>query len=281
MKLGIGSWTYPWSIGFAGYPLPIKPMQVADILYKAKKLEVDIVQICDNLLLHELSFLELQNIRKLADELNLTLQIGTRGVNPDNLLKYLEIAKVLKSNLVRTITDTPDCKPAADQVVAWIKQAVPEYVKAGISIAIENHDRFKVSELAQIINEIGSPNVGICLDTVNSFGALECPKEVVTELSPYVLNLHIKDFDITRIDNKMGFVVKGSPAGFGKLDIDMVFNALKVNGKNPDVILEQWTPFYETVEKTILLENSWAEKGIEFLKEKIKMSEGEYQNETC
>lgn len=270
MRLGIGSWTFPWGIGFTGFPAPEKPVGAEDLLYKAKSLGVGLVQICDNLPLHEMSDAELLQLKRASEELDISLQIGTRGVEPGYLSRYLEIAEMLDSKLVRTITDTSGCKPALGQVVSWIREVMPDFEKKGVSIAIENHDRFKVAELAEIIERIGSPNAGICLDTVNSFGALECPAKVMAELSPYTINLHIKDFEITRIKNAMGFVIRGCPAGSGQLDIDMVFNELLKHGRKPDVILEQWVPFEESVEKTIELENIWADKGIEFLMERLK-----------
>ena len=57
------------------------------------------------------------------------------------------------------------------------------------------------------------PYVGICLDTVNSFGSLEGPEVVIETLAPYTVNLHIKDFDIRRTDHNMGFTIFGTPAG--------------------------------------------------------------------
>jgi 3-oxoisoapionate decarboxylase len=176
----------------------------------------------------------------------------------------------LNSRLLRTITDKDDSKPDARRVAAWIEGVLPEFINAGVSIALENHDRFSTSELIGIIEEIGSPNVGICLDTVNSFGALEGPKQTVTALGPHVLNVHIKDFAITRVSNGMGFTIFGRPAGQGMLDIDMVFRVLAESGRNPDVVLEQWTPFDSTIEKTLEAENEWAEIGVAYLREKIR-----------
>jgi len=121
-----------------------------------------------------------------------------------------------------------------------------------------------------LIRELNSSYVGICLDTVNSFGALEGLEQVVKELAPYVLNLHIKDFNIARVDHQMGFCIVGCPAGEGRLDIEWLLNIIKREGKNPNAILELWTPFTENIEKTILKENEWANKSIDFLRRIIK-----------
>ena len=86
-------------------------------------------------------------------------------------------------------------------------------------LAIENHDRFPAERLAGIVESIGSPQVGICLDTVNSFGCLEGPEHVAAHLAPFVSSLHVKDFTIRRAGHMMGFEITGTPAGQGMLDI--------------------------------------------------------------
>ncbi len=63
--------------------------------------------------------------------------------------------------------------------------------------------------MAALVESIGSYYVGICLDTVNSFGALETTDDVVRILAPYVINVHVKDFAIERIDTMMGYSVTG------------------------------------------------------------------------
>ena len=51
-----------------------------------------------------------------------------------------------------------------------------------MTLAIENHDRFNSTTLVEILERIDSDRVGICLDTVNSFGALEGPEVVLENL---------------------------------------------------------------------------------------------------
>lgn len=82
-------------------------------------------------------------------------------------------------------------------------------------VADWNEDRVQ-----EVASEIGNPFVGICMDTVNSLGILETPRQVVAMLGPYVQNLHIRDFTIRRLPSKMGYEVIGCPAGKGKLEID-------------------------------------------------------------
>ncbi len=103
-----------------------------------------------------------------------------------------------------------------------------------------------------------SPRVGICLDTVNSFGALEGPAVVVENLGPLTVNLHLKDFAVRRAGHKMGFTVEGTPAGDGRLDIPWLLGRLRELGRDPNAILELWVPPEADLEKTVAKELEWA-----------------------
>ena len=76
------------------------------------------------------------------------------------------------------------------------------------------------------LERVVRPRFGVCLDTVNSFGALEGPAVVVEALAPLAVNLHVKDFVVTRHSSQMGFTVEGRPAGQGSLDVPWLFREL-------------------------------------------------------
>lgn len=269
MRLGIGSYAFPWAIGVPGYPSPEKPLGAMGLLKKAKALAADVVQICDNLPLHNANKGELDELRDAANDIGIRIQIGTRGIRPGHLLIYLEIAKLLGAKILRTTINEPDLKPTIKQAAASIIDVLPKFAGAGISIALENHESYRSRELVNLVEGIHSPNLGICLDTVNSFGALEGPEQTITELAPYALSLHVKDFDVVRVGNQMGFMIVGRPAGEGHLDIEWLFDRVLKEGKEPDAILELWTPFSDGVEDTIHKEEEWASRSMQFLRGKV------------
>ena len=108
--------------------------------------------------------------------------------------------------------------------------------------------------------------VGICLDTVNSFAALEGPEVVVETLGPYVVNLHLKDFAVVRHGNLMGFRIEGRPAGQGMLSVPWVLAKLQSFGKDCNAILELWPPREATESETIRQEAEWAETSVRALR---------------
>ncbi len=270
MKLGISTYTFTWAIGVPGYPMPKDPMDAIKLMKLANEYQIPVVQICDNIPLHTLSHDQLVEIGQTAEKLSIQLEIGTRGVEPEHLDKYLEICKLLKSNILRTILQKNNGYVEVDEAIKLLELSVPKFEKENIYLAIENHERHKACELVRLIKEIDSPYVGICLDTVNSFGALEGIDYIINELTPYTINLHVKDFRIKRLNHNMGFELTGTPAGEGQLDLDYILSQLISHGKDPNAILELWTPLTGDVETTIKKEREWADKSIKFLKEWIK-----------
>jgi sugar phosphate isomerase/epimerase len=265
MRLGISSYTYTWAVGVPGH-LPERPMSLLDLLDKASALGVRVLQVADNLPLDRLSDAELETFESRAAELDIGIEVGTRGIAHQQLRTYLRLAERLRSPLVRIVIDTPDHHPHEDQVISALKDIMPEFERAGVCLAVENHDRFKARTLAEILERVGSEFVGICLDTVNSFGALEGPEAVLETLGPSVVNLHVKDFAICRADHMMGFSIEGRPAGQGRMNLPWLFQELRDQGRDPNAILELWTPPAETLAATIAKEDAWATASVEYLR---------------
>ena len=136
-------------------------------------------------------------------------------------------------------------------------------------MAIENHDRLTCAEFNEIVDRLGEDWVGICLDTVNSLGAVEVPRTVIADLAPRAINVHIKDFEIIRSNSQMGFTVQGTALGEGLLDMADVISAVGGATREISAIIELWTPRQESYEETVALEDRWAELSVKNLKSAI------------
>ena len=266
MRLGIGSWTYGWATGVSGYPLPAHPLTAIDLIDRAHQYGLDIVQIADNMAAHELSPGQITTLRDHAEELGIAIELGTVGVEHAHLRRYLKLASTLGTRLVRTLIQTSGENPDLTHAESCIRAVEEEFRSAGVVLAIENYEQQPCAELASLVARIGSPFVGICLDTVNSLGALETPRQVVAMLGRFVQNLHIKYFTIRRVQSRMGYEVLGCPAGEGDLEIDWILSELEKHGNNPSMILEQWTPWTGNIDSTIATEEAWALRSVEFLR---------------
>jgi sugar phosphate isomerase/epimerase len=265
MRLGIGSYTFPWAVGIPRH-MPQRPLSALDLLEKAKLLGVSVVQYCDNLPLDALSESQLEDIEKCASDYGISIEVGVRGIDAEMLKTNLELAIRFKSPILRIVIDSPQCQPLSADVPALLRPMLKSFEQANVCLAIENHDRFTARELSSIVSQLESPYIGICLDTVNSFGALEGPEAVVSVLAPWVVSLHIKDFVIRRTSNYLGFVIEGCPAGQGRLNIPWVLDQLRRSNRHPNAIVEQWPAPEETTEATIAKEDAWTKQSIEYLR---------------
>lgn len=263
MIAGISSYTFTWAIGVPGSE-PENPMTVFELIETANALGVNVVQIADNLPLEKFSVLELKEIKQFADTSGIKIEVGARWMTTDRIRRYLEIAQLMESPILRFVIDGPNFEPELNEIHSIIQEIVPDLEAMQICLVIENHDRLLAREFVEIIEKSGSKQVRICLDSVNSIGAGEGLETVIGLLAPYTVNLHVKEFSIRRIFHKMGFVIEGVPLGKGMLPLAELIS--KVSPLCQSAILEQWTPPEPTIQETIRKEKEWAEESLIYLK---------------
>ncbi len=265
MLLGISSFAYGWAVGTANY-LPVAPLSEIDLINKARQFNVGCLQVGDNLPLYALSEHRLDELQSQARKNLIRIEIGARGLTTENLNRHIVLAARFHAPLLRFIIDGDDYEPGSNAIISIITELLPELEKKNITLGIENHDRFKAKELANLMDSIDSDHVGICLDSVNSMGAGEGLDYVSDVLAPYTVNLHIKDFKVERLSHKMGFTITGTPAGKGMTNVPMLMEKLSKYNRCQSAVLEQWVPFENALEDTIRTEKKWADESIAYLK---------------
>jgi len=92
--------------------------------------------------------------------------------------------------------------------------------------------------LRRIIEDVGEPAVGICLDTANSIALLERPLETAAALAPLAIQAHIKDYLVEKAP--IGYHVTGRPLGEGWLDLDALAEILAPRLDALDLYVELW-----------------------------------------
>jgi len=265
MRLGIGTYTYTWAVGVPGH-LPETPMSAGDLVKRANAAGLHCAQIADNLPLEKMTTEERHTLAELADSRRVAIEVGARRMTPEHLGTLIDVAAFFGSHVLRFVIDGPGYTPTVDEVVTVVREMLPRLREAGVKLAIENHDRLAAAEFREIVKRTDEDQVGICLDSVNSMGAGEAVREVTEVLAPYTLNLHLKDFTVRRVSHMMGFVVEGTPAGQGMLDIPWLLEQVRGHDRCPSAILELWTPPESTPERTLETEARWAEESLHYLK---------------
>lgn len=258
--IGLSTYAYLWQWSQKAS----EPLSLEGMLRDAAAQGADVFQICDYPALETLTPHELSDIRSLAEELNLVLEIGTRGVRPEHLRTYLKIADQLGVGFVRSMIQPHDTP--IPQVPSLLREALPEYRDAGVDLGLETYEQLPTATLTDIVDELSHPQLGIVLDPGNSVAALELPGEVVDSTAPYVKNLHVKDFAFSRQEGWVGFVYTGARLGEGLLDYDAMIAAVAPHSRGINQIIEHWLPWQGGIEETIRVERDWIRHHIHYLR---------------
>ncbi|HET6190585.1 MAG TPA: sugar phosphate isomerase/epimerase family protein [Trebonia sp.] len=264
MRIGLSSYSYSWEVGASGqlaqWRLPLE-----GLAERASSLGADVLQVADNLPLHTIDADHLARFGRYANDLGLRIEVGTRRVDPANLSRYVPIAAQLSSPFLRVMAET-DRELSPDEAVEVLGPQRELFERSGVRLAIENHDHLTSAELAGIVTRLGTSWAGVCLDTSNSFGALEGPEVVISTLRPFVLNVHVKDFTVQRIKH-VGFTIEGRPVGKGRLDVPWLLSKLDGCGEDVTAVIELWTPPEPEFADTVAKERAWAAESIKNLRD--------------
>jgi 3-oxoisoapionate decarboxylase len=270
-KLGISSFAYYWAIQRTNSAKNC-PFSAWDMLDKATMLELEVLQICENLPLVSWSTRELERLGNTAQDRGLTLEVGARGLDVDNLKTHIQIAYALGAHLVRLTpwsgseTRQPDLR---DKLYQAVDQILPLCWKHDLTLAIENYFDLPDEELADFVQQVNDRHVGVCLDTANSVGLLEKPSKTVELLAPFVVSLHLKDFVVTK--PAMGYVISGVPLGQGWLDAQAVLDVIHQADRHPNILLELWMDPDESKEATLIKEEMWVRQSVDFARHHLSI----------
>jgi len=269
-QFGISSWSYPWAIGVKDGPQLQKKLTAKGLVEKAHKLGVSLVQIADNLPLENLSEAELNEVRELAESFNISIEVGTKGVDVPHILRFLELAKFFGSPIVRTLPAIFGERIPIEEVEESLVEVLPAYEKAGVIITLENQEAYLVDEYVGLMQRVNHPNLKVCLDLANVLGAMEDPRYAMEKLAPYCGNYHFKDVKVIRSKTLMGFTVEGCPSGKGMIPLDRMLTLLKQYQLSASVIIELWPPPLETIEETLELEEQFVKESVEYMRMEMK-----------
>jgi len=263
--LGLSTYAFVWR----SHPERARPLRIEDMLDSAHALGCAVVQLCDHPRIEEPRPADLAALRRQADVLGLVLETGTRGVEPGHLRGHLRTAECLGARLVRSMLSSVRGVPSVPEAVTKLRQVMPCYEAAGVTLALETYEQYSAHELVEVIESVASPNLGICLDPGNSVARLEHPMDVARTCAPYVVNHHVKDFAFTRLEANVGFRFAGAPLGEGLLEHDAVVETLRAAGRDSvNRIVEHWLTRAGSIEETALQEEQWVAGAVAYLRER-------------
>ena len=230
MRLGLSSFVFRYAVG-----APVgEPMDAFTLLRRAYAYGLDAVQFSDNLPLHLMGESEHAALRNLAGDLGVGIEVGTRGMDHQLLRSYVALAAFYGSHALRLVLDEPD-SGRAESELRWLLPLLEEH---RLPLAIENHGEMPAAELEALVQRIGHPLLGFCVDTANNLVLLERPMETMAPLAGRATQLHLKDYVVQR--SPVGYRITGCPLGEGALDLRATIRLIRPLEREMDVFLECW-----------------------------------------
>ena len=103
----------------------------------------------------------------------------------------------------------------------------------GIVLAFENHMDYRLAEIVQVVEAVGSPWLRINYDFANSFAVVEDQVEGARLAAPYTVMTHLKDMRVQSITTTGEPQFLHAPIGHGNVEIQEILGILQENAPNP------------------------------------------------
>jgi sugar phosphate isomerase/epimerase len=235
MKIGIDSYCYHRFFGevYSQQQAPPRAMCLDDFLARAHQLGVDGVSL-ESCFFPEFSASYLGAVKRRLDEYGLDRVYAwghpdglEGGKNRDafrDMVANIDRAKLIGADVMRVVGSSLMFRkePHAPQIrrlTEMFREAVKIAEQNGIRLAVENHIDFISDEMVQLLDEVGSPFLGINFDTGNFLRLLDDPVKGMRKLAPRVYATHIKDLKIQRgVAPDEWYFFSCTPVGDGLID---------------------------------------------------------------
>lgn len=251
--IGLSTYAFFWQISDRAP----EPLGLEELFSRTRELGAQVFQICDYPPLQTYSDARLGDLKKSADDLGITLELGTKGIRPEHLANYLRMADLLGAKVIRSMVNAPDHRPTLSEAEVLLRASMPAYEASGVSLALETYEQLSSTDLVALVESVGSRRLGICLDPANCVANLEHPVAVIDRCAPYVANLHVKDFAFTRRGGWVGFTLEGVELGKGLLPYDYMIEKVDPEARGINQVVEHWLTWQEDYATTVRLENAW------------------------
>ncbi|MDR1043013.1 MAG: sugar phosphate isomerase/epimerase [Clostridiales Family XIII bacterium] len=119
----------------------------------------------------------------------------------------------------------PDVMRQLSERYDEFKSNIPLMEELGLTISIENHCDTYADEVIWLVRQLNHPNVGACVDTINSLVVLEGPEVCVEKMAPYANCCHFCDNKL--VVDPDGTHSIGTVIGQGDIDCAKVLRTLR------------------------------------------------------
>lgn len=261
--IGLGTYAFFWQ---HSDQMP-EPLSLVGAFEATKDMGVDLFQICDYAPLETMSDDKLSDAARAARDLGLTIELGTKGIVPEHLTRFLRLAEIFDASLLRSMVFGPDSSgPSLGEAQTWLRSSMRDFERQGVTLALETYEQISTDDLVGLVERVGSERLGVCLDPANIVARLESPKTCVERTAPYVKNVHVKDFAFARQQGWVGFTFGGARMGEGLHDYAHLFETVKPRDRGVNEVVEHWLSWQGDAETTIRTEREWTRATVNYLR---------------
>ena len=260
--IGLGTYAYFWQHS----DRVEEPLSLVGALEDTRAQDVSLFQICDYAPLDAMTDAELSDAARAARELGITIELGTKGIVPEHLSRYLRMAEIFEARLIRSMLYGPDSRPSLAEAQVWLRSTIRDFESAGVTLALETYEQVPTADLLGVIDRVGSAQLGICLDPANVVAQLENPKACVEQTAALTKNVHVKDFAFARQPGWVGFTYSGAAMGSGLHDYAHLLATVRPRERGINEIVEHWLPWQDDAQTTIRTEREWTRLTLEHLR---------------
>jgi 3-oxoisoapionate decarboxylase len=243
MKIGICTWSFTNCHAEAGQPLD--PFIPDDLARMAADCGLSSIECAPGPILDK-SPAELDAFKQFLADHQLDIFIDTGGSNYAEditpLRTALEAARQVGARAVRTTISSmlegdrtqfglDGWKAHLQSLVDPFKSIMPLAAECNIPIGLENHQDASSWELIQLIEQVGSPLLGVTMDVANALAVGETPEAFAQRVMPFLKHVHFKDYTIHPTPS--GYRFKRCAVGDGVVDWPAVVALFKAGA--PDV----------------------------------------------
>jgi sugar phosphate isomerase/epimerase len=249
LDIGVAAYTFSYLCGFAGAGTPRAwphPYDAYDLMDLAAAHGLGGVEFPPAWGLGSLDRAELVKARDYAAAHGLFVVVDSGVVDVATLQALLPAAATLGARTVRVIVSSILCGDRRAVRNTWpaylaeiarrLREVRALAEETGVAIALENHQDLTSDELVALCEEVGSPQIGVNLDAVNPLAVGEEPLAFARRVTPYLKNVHLKDYRLYR--TPQGYRLARCPIGAGVLDVPVLLDLCAREAPHATVCIE-------------------------------------------